>query len=324
MGTIRIAGEDVEYIDSTENLYPHDAKLAAEQQEEHWYARPHTMLGANFDTTGATRFLTVVLEKHSLDVRFPVTRLERLCRRQAVSDWPTEIRTAPVRYAKHGEDGTPIAWANQKESGFVRYHERQTPPELLPVDEWVSGSVVWADGTERPAAVRKREHSRVERETVVAAMNLDDRDADMELRELDRNMKQGFAQVVAVRADDGRKIRQQREAIEDMADGPDRFLAGLQGQLTKKQRELFFALIEKINDGAVRRVRTYAEIGKMLGGVKKQAIGTLVKKLYEQHEGVADFVGAIREPEKPQVFSDMSPSDRRKHGIDKTYNYDSG
>ena len=147
---------------------------------------------------------------------------------------------------------------------------------------------------------------------------------DMTVRELDRNMTQGFERVVTVRHDDGRKIRQQREAIEDMADGPDRFLAGLQGQLTEKQRELFFALIEKIDDGAVRRVRTYAEIGKMLGGVKKQAIGTRVKRLYEQHEGVADYVRAIREPEKPQDFSEMSPSDRRKHGIDKTYNYDSG
>ena len=115
-----------------------------------------------------------------------------------------------------------------------------------------------------------------------------------------------------------------RVEIGDLAEGADRFLAGLQSQLRERDKILFFELISSVACPEGRRVKTYAEIGKMLGGVRKQAIQKRVKKLFEQQKGLADYVRAIREPKKLQNFSEMSPSARRKHGIDTSYNYDAG
>ena len=94
--------------------------------------------------------------------------------------------------------------------------------------------------------------------------------------------------------------------------------------MTRKELDLFFALIERIQNGAIQRVKTYAEIGRDMGGVTKQAIEKRVRKLGKQHQGIAEFVVAVRRPAKPQNFSEMSPTDRQERGIDRGYNYDAG
>ncbi len=137
--------------------------------------------------------------------------------------------------------------------------------------------------------------------------------------ELSQQMKKGFDAIRRERMEDQVTVRKQRESIEDMANGPDRFLAGLQAQLSEKERELFFELIAKVTIDGRERMRTHTEIAVRLGGVSRQAVGSRVRRLFAKHAGLADYVMSIREPGKPKAFSEMSPSERRKQGIDKTY-----
>jgi len=113
--------------------------------------------------------------------------------------------------------------------------------------------------------------------------------------------------------------------IEDLAEGADKFLAGLQGKLSKQDRDLFFELIyTETTDVGSRRCRTYEEIGTRMGKISKQAIGHKVRKMKSNHPDVWKYIQAIRAPESAIPFSGISPSMRREKGIDESYNHDVG
>lgn len=111
-----------------------------------------------------------------------------------------------------------------------------------------------------------------------------------------------------------------RGELGDLADGADRFLAGLQSKLAERDKILFFDLIASVDGPEGRRVKTYAEIGERLG-VTRQAIEKRYRKLRKNVPELGDYVDAIRRPEKAKNFSEMSPSERRKQGIEESYNY---
>jgi len=116
-----------------------------------------------------------------------------------------------------------------------------------------------------------------------------------------------------------------REEIGKLAEGADRFLAGLQGKLSQRAVELFWELIySEMSDDGGRRCRSYSEIGKRLNGVTKQAIENRVKNLRRKHPDVWEYITAIRNPKQAIPYSGLSPSERRKEGIDEAYNYDEG
>jgi hypothetical protein len=111
--------------------------------------------------------------------------------------------------------------------------------------------------------------------------------------------------------------------IEEMADGPDKFLAGMRARITGSENlNLFMSLIEKTVLDGQKEYLSYTEIGRRLGGVTKQAIGARVTLFKGKYPEVWDYVDAVRNPEKPVDFSELAPSDRRKRGIDESYNYD--
>jgi hypothetical protein len=112
--------------------------------------------------------------------------------------------------------------------------------------------------------------------------------------------------------------------IEEMATGADGFLAGLQEKLNEGERALFFMLLVRVTAGAVKRFLTYAEIGERLGKVTKQAIERRVRALFDQHRGVEDYVRAVRNPDKAVAFSELSPSERRRLGIEESYGHEPG
>jgi hypothetical protein len=114
-----------------------------------------------------------------------------------------------------------------------------------------------------------------------------------------------------------------RHEVENLAAGADKFLAGLAVQLTKSECALFLDLIASVQDGAVRRVLTYSEIGKQRG-VSKQAIHKAYKSLAAAHTSVGDYIESVRHPETPRNFSELSPTDRQEHGIDSTYDHPVG
>lgn len=114
-----------------------------------------------------------------------------------------------------------------------------------------------------------------------------------------------------------------RREVDNLAAGADKFLAGLAVQLTKSECALFLDLIASVQDGAVRRVLTYSEIGKQRG-VSKQAIHKAYKTLAAAHTSVGDYIESVRHPETPRNFSELSPTDRQEHGIDSTYDHPVG
>jgi len=116
-----------------------------------------------------------------------------------------------------------------------------------------------------------------------------------------------------------------RHEIAELADGVDRFLAGLQGELSVRDVELFWELIfSETNEYGCRRCRSYAEIGKRLNDVTKQAIESRVRKLKKHHPRVWEYISAIRSPKQAVPYSGLSPAERDRYGIEKSYNYDAG
>lgn len=112
-----------------------------------------------------------------------------------------------------------------------------------------------------------------------------------------------------------------RYSLSEMADGADRFLAGLKAKLTKTESELFFELIATDSGKHGRRIKSYSEIGARLG-VSKQAVQKRYQKLCNSQPAVAEFIRAIRDPQKAANFSEISPRERRKSGIDESFGYD--
>jgi hypothetical protein len=112
-----------------------------------------------------------------------------------------------------------------------------------------------------------------------------------------------------------------RKELADLAEGADRFLAGLKAQLSKLESDLFFELIATTQEGCNRRVRTYAEIGERLG-ISKQAVQKRFRVMADKHPSMAEYVRAIRDPAKPSNFSELSPSERRRQGVEESYGYD--
>lgn len=138
---------------------------------------------------------------------------------------------------------------------------------------------------------------------------------------LRRQIQEGFRSVSKERIAEAVQGRERERTIEEMADGPDRFLAGLQMKLTDKERELFFALIARTEAGGTTRFLNYAEIGARLG-ITKQAVRKRAGALYQNHPSVADYLRAVRTPERPRNFSELSPSQRRRVGVEESYGHD--
>jgi len=111
-----------------------------------------------------------------------------------------------------------------------------------------------------------------------------------------------------------------RQELSDLAEGADKFLAGLSTKLGDKDRQLFFELIVSIEDANGRRVRTYEEIGTRMK-ISKQAVQQRYRRISVRIPEFGDYVEAIRRPVKPQYFSEMSPSDRRNQGVDSCYDH---
>jgi len=138
---------------------------------------------------------------------------------------------------------------------------------------------------------------------------------------LRREIRSGFESMSQERIAAAVREQDREEAIEEMAEGADRFLAGLQMKLTEKERELFFALIARRQSGGEIRFLSFTEIGVQMG-ITRQAARKRWLELSKNNPSVGHYVRAIRNPEKPRNFSELSPSQRRQAGVDESYGYE--
>ena len=139
------------------------------------------------------------------------------------------------------------------------------------------------------------------------------RESEIHLLEAIGEISNAYAKISADRDQIGDSMR-------ELAEGADRFLAGLRQKLTKEQADLFFELIASQEDDGGRRVRSYAEIGVKLG-ISKQAVQQRFRRMAEKNPSVGDYIKAIRHPEKSRLFSEMSPRERRANGVDGSYDH---
>lgn len=114
-----------------------------------------------------------------------------------------------------------------------------------------------------------------------------------------------------------------RAELREMAEGADKFLAGLSAKLTRSQIDLFLALSVKIRNGATSRFQTYEEIGAKRS-VSKQAVEKAYKSLARKFPEVGAYIELARRPPKETNFSELSPSQRKKSGVESSYDHKTG
>lgn len=135
--------------------------------------------------------------------------------------------------------------------------------------------------------------------------------------ELKSQIEEGFKSVLS-------QTTAQHKLVADMSAGPLEFLKKLSLKLSSQEHQLFLLLVVPTNDGNSERRLTYEEIAKKLCGkgnppVTRQAIGKRVKELKAKNHELKLFIDNARRSEKEINFSEISPTQRRKAGIDETY-----
>ena len=141
---------------------------------------------------------------------------------------------------------------------------------------------------------------------------------------LSHQMAEGFDSIRRERVEDLMVIRTKQQTIEEMAESPDEFVAGLVARINDRvDIQLFFLLRATVAEEGGRRPLSYSEIGMKLD-ISKQAVGVRVTKFKGRYPEAWAFLDPIRNSKPDVPFSGLSPSIRRKEGIDEAYNYDVG
>lgn len=105
--------------------------------------------------------------------------------------------------------------------------------------------------------------------------------------------------------------------IRDMGDEAVKVITGMRVQLSAKEMDLLILLMSKDDNG---QFLSYEEIGKRLSKpVSKQAVSAAYARWQRNRKPVWSFVEKYRNPPHPDLFSEMSPSGRRKAGVDMCY-----
>jgi hypothetical protein len=105
--------------------------------------------------------------------------------------------------------------------------------------------------------------------------------------------------------------------IRDMGDEVTKVITGMRAQLSAKDMDLLILLMSKDANGLFL---SFEEIGKRLSKpVSKQAVSAAYARWQRGKRSVWTFVEKYRNPPQPDLFSEISPSERRRAGIDKNY-----
>lgn len=118
------------------------------------------------------------------------------------------------------------------------------------------------------------------------------------------------------------ECERRRDTLGELAGSGDQYLTGLRARIKdSKLLELFLELQTKVTVGGQSRYQSYTEIGRRLGGLTRQGIGARVKLLREKHPEASDYIDDLRARDQADCFSELSPEDREKLGIDKAFDH---
>jgi hypothetical protein len=140
--------------------------------------------------------------------------------------------------------------------------------------------------------------------------------------DVSRQLGSGFESIKAERIIDEVKSRQMRAEFAEMAGGADEFMSKLiAGFGSDAKMAHLFMLLRTDNPEKPGKLLTFEEIGKQLG-VKKQAISAQFAKMGQKYPAAHRFILSHRAPTEVANYSEISPTERRKAGIEESYNYD--
>jgi hypothetical protein len=140
--------------------------------------------------------------------------------------------------------------------------------------------------------------------------------------DLSRQLASGIESIKAERIVEEVKSREMRAEFADMAGGADEFMGKIiVGFGADEKMARLFMLLRTDNPKKLGKLMTFEEIGKQLG-VKKQAISAQFAKMEQKYPTAHRFITSLRAPTEVANYSEISPKERRKAGIDESYNYD--
>lgn len=140
--------------------------------------------------------------------------------------------------------------------------------------------------------------------------------------DVSRQLGSGFESIKAERIIDEVKSRQIRAEFAEMAGGADELLSKIiAGFGADKGMAHLFWLLRSDNPKKPGKRLTFKEIGEQLD-VSKQAISAQFAVMAEKFPMAHRYITSLRAQVKVANYSEISPKERRKAGIDESYNYD--
>jgi DNA-binding MarR family transcriptional regulator len=142
--------------------------------------------------------------------------------------------------------------------------------------------------------------------------------------DLSKQIAFGFESIKSDRIVEEIKSREMRAEFADMAGSADALLKQIiAGFGADEKMARLFMLLRTENPKKPGKLMTFEEIGKQLG-VKKQAISAQFAKMKQKYPSAHRFITSLRAPTDVANYSELSPKERRKAGIEESYNYDQG
>lgn len=138
--------------------------------------------------------------------------------------------------------------------------------------------------------------------------------------DLSKQMEYGFDSLRKQTIEDAISANEMRKELEDISGRADNFMTQLVAGFgaDKAMADLFMRLLAVGKDG---KPLSYAMVGAQMG-VTKQAVEAKFRKMEKKFPAAHRHLKAIRAREKTTQFSAISPTERRREGVDSAYDYD--
>jgi hypothetical protein len=145
---------------------------------------------------------------------------------------------------------------------------------------------------------------------------------DPAYQDLSKQIEQGFNSIRKETVEGviaANEMRKELEAISGRADAfVTQLIAGFGSD--KGMATLFLGLLAT---GPHGKPITYAKVGAQMG-ITKQAVEARFKKMGVEFPAAYRHLKTLRSREKTTQFSALSPKERKKQGVDSSYDYDAG
>jgi hypothetical protein len=138
--------------------------------------------------------------------------------------------------------------------------------------------------------------------------------------DLSKQIEQGFNSIRIQTVESAIAANEMRKELEEISGRADAFLTQLVVGFgsNKDMANLFMRMLAIGADG---KPLSYAKIGAQIG-ITKQAVEARFRKMAAEYPPAHRHLKTIRARDKTTQFSALAPKERRKQGVDESYDYD--